>query len=117
MIIGLYYNQDTFTSKSLVKNKEGKAEYSSLESFFPLLSTNSGLKEHNDQSKQKNKSERKRTAIKKRILIQTRSSNSDIWICNSCTLTGDRWFMEKHPCKQNVTNNFAKVAQQFQEYY
>jgi hypothetical protein len=43
------------------------------------------------------------------ILIQRRSPNSDIWICNSCTWTGDKWFMEKHPCKQNVKNNFARV--------
>ena len=45
------------------------------------------------------------------ILIRRRSVNSDIWICNSCTLTGDKWFMEKHPCRQNMNNNFAKVAQ------
>ena len=45
------------------------------------------------------------------ILIQKRSPNSDIWICNNCTWTGDKWFMEKHPCRQNVNNNFAKVAQ------
>ena len=49
------------------------------------------------------------------ILIQRRSPTSDIWICNSCTWTGDKWFMEKHPCRQNVKNNFAKIVQRFQE--
>lgn len=97
------------------KNKEPNLEYSDLVSFFPSLSTtDSELKEHNDQSKQKNNSERKRTAIKKTILIQRRSFNSDIWICNSCIFSGDRWFMEKHPCKQNIRNNFSKVTQCFQ---
>jgi hypothetical protein len=94
----------------LYKNKEPNLEYVSLDSFFPLLHTDSALKQRIDQSKQKNK-----TRVKKTILIRRRSSNSDIWICNSCTLTGDRWFMEKHPCKQNITNNFAKIAQRFQE--
>jgi|SRR5215211_5626118 len=94
------------------KNKELNSKYSDLASFFPLTFTNSGSKESIDQSKQKNK-----TRVKKTILILRRSSNSDIWICNSCTLTGDRWFMEKHLCKQNITNNFAKVAQRFQDYF
>jgi len=91
------------------KNKELNLKYSNLASFFPLQCINSGPKECIDQSKQKNKA-----TVKKTILIRRRSSNSDIWVCNSCTLTGDRWFMEKHPCKQNITNNFAKVAQHFQ---
>src|SRR5215207_427847 len=96
-----------------LNNKEPTSEYANLESFFPLLSTTaSGFKGRVDQSKQKNK-----PTVKKTILIQRRSSNSDIWICNSCTLTGDRWFMEKHPCKQNISNNFAKVAQRFQDYF
>ena len=90
--------------------KKLDSEYSDLASFFPLLCTDSGSKEGLDQSKQKIK-----TTVKMTILIQRRSSNSDIWICNSCTLTGDRWFMEKHQCKQNISNNFAKVARQFQE--
>jgi len=94
------------------KNKELNSKYSDLASFFPLTFTNSGSKESIDQSKQKNK-----TRVKKTILILRRSSNSDIWICNSCTLTGDRWFMEKHLCKQNITNNFAKVAKRFQDYF
>ncbi len=42
------------------------------------------------------------------ILIQRRSPNSDIWICNDCTWTGDKWFMEKHQCRHNVKNNFAR---------
>jgi hypothetical protein len=101
---------------TLDKDKEPNPEYTGLESFFPLLFTiDSELKEKIDESKQKNISERNKKSGKKTILIQRRNSNSDIWICNSCTLTGDRWFMEKHPCKQNVNNNFAKVAQQFQE--
>ncbi len=41
------------------KNKEPNSEYADLESFFPLLSINSGLKEHIDQSNQKNKSRKK----------------------------------------------------------
>jgi ribosomal protein L37AE/L43A len=99
-----------------LNNKQPNLEYSDLASFFPSLSTtNSELKEHNDQSKQKNKSEGSRKSIKKTILIRRRSPKSDIWICNSCTWTGDKWLMEKHPCKQNIRNNFAKIAQQFQE--
>jgi len=102
---------------TLDKDKEHNPECTGLESFFPLLSnTDAGVTERNDhQPKQRTRSEKNGKIKKKTILIQRRSSNSDIWICNSCTLTGDRWFMEKHPCKQNVTNNFAKVAQQFQE--
>ena len=100
------------------KNKEPNSEYSDLVSFFPLLyATDSKLKEQMNESKQNNKSEINGKTVRKTILIQRRSSNSDIWICNSCTLTGDRWFMEKHPCKQNVRTNFAKVAQRFQVYY
>jgi hypothetical protein len=98
---------------TLDKNKELNSEYAGLESFFPLLYNDSELKERNDQVKQKSKPGRKGTIINKTILIQRRNSNSDIWICNSCTLTGDRWFMEKHPCKQNVTNNFAKSSTTF----
>jgi hypothetical protein len=43
------------------------------------------------------------------ILIQRRSPNSDTWICNSCTWTGDRFFMENHSCRHNIKNNFARV--------
>ena len=92
------------------KNKEPNPEYSDLASFFPLLCIDSRSKESIDQSKQNTK-----TTVKNTILIRRRFSHSDIWICNSCTLTGDRWFMENHPCKQNVRNNFAKVAQLFQK--
>ena len=98
------------------KNKEHKSKRSDLVSFFPLTCINSGSKECIDQSHQKNKSERSEKSIKKTILIQRRSSNSDIWIYNSCTLTGDSWFMEKHPCKQNITNKFAKIAQRFEDF-
>ena len=87
-----------------------------LKSFFPsLLSNNSRLKEQIDQSKHNNKSERNGKIVKNSILIQRRSPNSDIWICNSCTWIGDIWFMEKHPCIQNIRNNFAKVAQRLQQ--
>lgn len=96
------------------KDKELNPKNGALEYFFSLY-TYTGSKEDIEQSKQKNKSTKEGKTIKKTILIQRRSSNSDIWICNSCKLTGDRWFMEKHQCKQNVTNNFTKVAQQFQE--
>lgn len=99
-------------------DKEPNLECTGLESFFPLFfTTDSESKEQMDQSKQKKISKKNGKTKKKTILIQRRTSNSDIWICNSCTLTGDRWFMEKHPCKQNIKNNFAKVAQRFQEYY
>jgi hypothetical protein len=26
---------------------------------------------------------------------------SDTWACDDCNFTGDWWFMEKHPCKNN----------------
>ena len=44
--------------------------------------------------------------------IKRRSHFSDTWICNNCTWTGDRWFMQKHPCRQNIKNNFARVQKQ-----
>src|SRR5215208_247641 len=97
------------------KIKAPTSENGGLEYFFSLC-TDTGSKDGIDRSKQKNKSA-KVTAIKKTILIQRRSFNSDIWICNGCTLTGDRWFMEKHLCKHNITNNFAKVAQRFQDFF
>jgi hypothetical protein len=80
-----------------------KSQQIGLKSFFPLINIDKGSIE--------NKKEKNVVTI----LIQRRSSNSDIWICNSCTLTGDRWFMEKHPCRQNISNNFAKVAQRLQQ--
>ena len=76
-----------------------------LNSFFPLLSCKKGS------------TATVTPATTTTILIRRRSPNSDTWICNSCTWTGDKWFMEKHPCKQNVRNNFAKVAQRFQEHF
>jgi hypothetical protein len=97
------------------KIKVLNSENGGLEYFFSLCS-DTGLKDGIDRSKLKNKSA-KVTTIKKTILIQRRFSNSDIWICNSCILTGDRWFMEKHPCKQNIRNNFMKVSQRFQKRY
>jgi hypothetical protein len=27
--------------------------------------------------------------------------HSDIWKCDCCNFTGDKWFMAKHPCKNN----------------
>ena len=79
-----------------------------LESFFPSLINILDKDKNKDLSKPK-----KENIIT--ILIQRRSPNSDIWICNNCTWTGDKWFMEKHPCRQNVNNNFAKVAQQLKQ--
>ena len=73
-----------------------KSQQIGLESYFPLINIDKGLP--------KPKKENIVT-----ILIQRRSPNSDIWICNNCTWTGDNWFMEKHPCRQNVKNNFARV--------
>jgi DNA replicative helicase MCM subunit Mcm2 (Cdc46/Mcm family) len=32
--------------------------------------------------------------------------HSDIWACDNCTFTGDWWFMEKHPCKNNSKKIF-----------
>ena len=26
--------------------------------------------------------------------------HSDTWACDNCTISGDWWFMEKHPCKK-----------------
>jgi len=75
-----------------------KSQQTGLESFFPFININKDLPK-----------KKKENVIT--ILIQRRSPNSDIWICNNCTWTGDKWFMEKHPCRQNVNNNFAKVAQ------
>jgi hypothetical protein len=87
-----------------------KSQQTGLESFFPSLINI--LDKDKNKGLIKNKKEKKVVTI----LIQRRSPNSDIWICNNCTWTGDKWFMEKHPCRQNINNNFAKVAQQFHEY-
>ena len=86
-----------------IDNKKSNSQQTGLESFFPLINIDQGLIE--------NKKEKKIVTI----LIQRRSPNSDIWICNNCTWTGDIWFMEKHPCRHNIRNNFAKVAQRLQQ--
>ena len=80
-----------------------KSRQIGLELYFPLINIDKGFIE--------NKKEKKVVTI----LIQRRSPNSDIWICNNCTWTGDKWFMEKHPCRQYIRNNFAKVAQRLQQ--
>ncbi len=86
----------------IIDNKTSTTEsnkQTGLESFFPssLININKDLSKP-----------RKENILT--ILIQRRSPNSDIWICNNCTWTGDKWFMEKHPCRQNINNNFARVA-------
>ncbi len=30
--------------------------------------------------------------------------HSDRWLCYNCTMRGDKWFMMKHPCKNNINN-------------
>ena len=80
-----------------IDNKKSNSQHIGLEAFFPLL--------------REKKSSTAAPVTTTAILIQRRSPNSDIWICNCCTWTGDKWFMEKHPCRQNVSSNFAKVAQ------
>jgi len=84
-------------NKSTTSNKQ-----TGLESFFPSLI--------NIDKDLTNKNKKENVVVT--ILIQRRSPNSDIWICNNCTWTGDIWFMEKHPCRQNINNNFARVQKQ-----
>lgn len=86
---------------TLDNNKKSNSQHIGLESFFPLL-----------YEKESTTAVPVKTTT---ILLRRRSPNSDIWICNSCTWTGDKWFMEKHQCRQNVRNNFAKVAQRLQQ--
>lgn len=88
-----------------VNNKISNSQHTGLESFFPLL------------CEKESTTTIAPVTTTTTILIRRRSPNSDTWICNSCTWTGDRWFMEKHPCRQNVRNNFAKVAQRFQQHF
>ncbi len=80
-----------------IDNKKSNSQQNNigLDSFFPLLC-------------KKEPFSISTTTVT--ILIRRLSPNSDIWICNNCTWIGDKWFMEKHPCRQNVHNNFAKVA-------
>jgi replicative DNA helicase Mcm len=33
--------------------------------------------------------------------LHRRYTHSDIWACDDCNFSGDWWFMEKHPCKNN----------------
>lgn len=40
--------------------------------------------------------------------IHRKYQHSDIWVCDNCSLTGDKWFMIKHPCKNNNNNNKMK---------
>ena len=96
----------------ILNTKIDNSQSIGLKSFFPPLKYNTKLQRGNNQKKSDKKS-----IVTTIFLIKRRSLNSDIWICNSCNWTGDRWFMEKHPCRQNVKNNFAKIAQQFQEYF
>lgn len=86
-----------------VDNKESttNSKHTSLESFFPLL-------------KEKKFSFKQASVKTTTILIRRRSPNSDTWICNSCNWTGDKWFMEKHPCRQNIKKNFARIQQRLQ---
>ncbi|HEX2409386.1 MAG TPA: hypothetical protein VHJ38_19455 [Nitrososphaeraceae archaeon] len=37
--------------------------------------------------------------------IYRKYPNSDIWACEDCNFTGDKWFMHKHPCKYNNNKN------------
>jgi hypothetical protein len=85
-------------------NKKSNSQHTSLDSFFPLL-----------YEKESTSKEETSVTTTSTILIQRRSPNSDIWICNSCTWTGDIWFMENHPCRHNVNNNFAKIAQRLKQ--
>jgi hypothetical protein len=34
-------------------------------------------------------------------IIYRKYPRSDIWACEHCNLTGDKWFMRKHHCKNN----------------
>jgi hypothetical protein len=38
-----------------------------------------------------------------------RFKGTDSWFCMNCTMKGDKWFMMKHPCNNNINkNNFNK---------
>ena len=42
--------------------------------------------------------------------ISRKYPNSDIWVCEHCKLTGDKWFMCKHSCKNNNNkDNFNQI--------
>ena len=71
-----------------------------LESFFPSIEIDNLPTKHKKEIT---------------ILIQRRSPYSDTWICNNCSWTGDRFFMEQHPCRQNIKNNFARTAKKLQQ--
>ena len=34
-----------------------------------------------------------------------RFEGKDHWFCKNCVMTGDKWFMMKHPCNNNNNNN------------
>ncbi|MGE0243273.1 MAG: hypothetical protein AB7P56_05045 [Nitrososphaeraceae archaeon] len=64
---------DNTTTKS---NKQ-----TGLESFFPSINIDKNLP----------KPKKEKNVVT--IFIQRCSPNSDIWICNNCTWTGDKFFM------------------------
>ena len=50
-----------------------------------------------------------------KLEIKRLTYHSDIWICNHCVWIGDYWFMLKHPCKNNIKNNFIKSKKQYED--
>lgn len=75
---------------------------------FPLASADPGPEERKELLK---KNMQKKPQI---LLIQRMHPTSGKWICNNCSWTGDRFFMEIHPCKHNIKNNFERVAQRIE---
>ena len=81
---------------------------------FPLVSADPGPEQRKNLLRKKKEQQSKKSRQKEYILIQRMHPTSGKWICNSCSWTGDRFFMEIHPCKRNIKNNFEKVAQRLE---
>jgi hypothetical protein len=80
---------------------------------FPLVSADPGPEQRKELLK-KIKEKASQKLDDEIVLIQRMHPTSCKWICNSCSWTGDRFFMEIHPCKHNIKNNFEKVAQRLE---
>lgn len=85
----------TIDNKTSTRSKQ-----TGLESFFPSLI-------YKGKNLPKPKKENLIT-----ILIQRRFPNSNTWICDNCTRTGDKFFMENHPCRQNI----KIILQKYKDY-
>ena len=99
-------NNSTNTKLSPPKNGENHSQNldggDSGVSGDIFRSNNSRVNKEDDEIEQKNSNYNNSSNGNPNIEnIHRKYPSSDIWGCNLCKLTGDKWFMLKHPCKNN----------------